>query len=71
MKVYFAHPQSPRERGTNENTNGLIRDFFPKGIVFGKVTIREIKKVQRLLNERRRAVLDSDTPANAMFGALR
>jgi IS30 family transposase len=71
MKVYFAHPQSPWERGTNENTNGLIRDFFPKGIDFGKVTRREIKKVQRLLNERPRAVLDFDTPADAMFRALR
>ena len=38
MHISFAHPQSPRERGTNKNTNGLIRDFFPKGIDFGKVT---------------------------------
>ena len=71
MQVYFAHPQSPWERGTNENTNGLIRDFFPKGIDFGKVTRREIKKVQRLLNERPRAVLSFDTPAEAMSRALR
>jgi IS30 family transposase len=71
MQVYFAHPQSPWERGTNENTNGLIRDFFPKGIDFGMVTRREIKKVQRLLNERPRAVLNFDTPAEAMFKVLR
>lgn len=71
MQVYFAHPQSPWERGTNENTNGLIRDFFPKKIDFGKVTRREIKRVQRLLNERPRAVLNFDTPAEAMSTALR
>jgi transposase, IS30 family len=71
MQVYFAHPQSPWERGTNENTNGLIRDFFPKKIDFGKVTRREIKRVQRLLNERPRAVLHFDTPAEAMSRALR
>lgn len=62
MKVYFAHPRSPWERGTNENTNGLIRQFFPKGTDFAKVSRREIKKVQDLLNGRPRAALDYRKP---------
>ena len=57
ITVYFAHPASPWERGTNENTNGLIRQYFPKGTEFDKVSSREIKRVQRQLNDRPRAVL--------------
>lgn len=62
IKVYFAHPRSPWERGTNENTNGLIRQFFPKGTDFNKVTRREIKKVQDLLNGRPRQALGFHKP---------
>lgn len=62
IKVYFAHPQSPWERGTNENTNGLVRQYFPKGTDFHKVTKERIKKVQDLLNGRPRKVLDFQTP---------
>ena len=65
MKVYFAHPASPWERGTNENTNGLIRDFFPKGTDFNKLSLREIKRVQHLLNGRPRNVLNWKTPYEA------
>ena len=57
IQVYFAHPGSPWERGTNENTNGLIRQYFPKGTEFDKVPTREIKRVQRQLNDRPRAAL--------------
>lgn len=57
IQVFFAHPGSPWERGTNENTNGLIRQYFPKGTEFDKVSTREIKRVQRQLNDRPRAVL--------------
>lgn len=62
IKVYFAHPRSPWERGTNENTNGLIRQFFPKGTDFNKVSRYEIKKVQDLLNERPRQALNFRKP---------
>ena len=62
VKVYFAHPRSPWERGTNENTNGLIRQFFPKGTDFNKVSRYEVKKVQDLLNGRPRAALDFRKP---------
>jgi IS30 family transposase len=62
IKVYFAHPRSPWERGTNENTNGLIRQFFPRGTDFNKVTRYEIKKVQDLLNGRPRAALSFQKP---------
>lgn len=62
IQVYFAHPGSPWERGTNENTNGLIRQYFPKGTEFDKVSIQEIKRVQRELNDRPRAVLHYKKP---------
>lgn len=71
MKVYFAHPQSPWERGTNENTNGLIRQYFPKGTDFTKVTRQEIKKAQRSLNTRPRKTLGWKTPQEAMQQLLR
>ncbi len=58
ITVFFAHPSSPWERGTNENTNGLIRQYFPKGTDFTLVPTREVKRVQRSLNDRPRAVLD-------------
>ena len=57
MQVYFAHPASPWGRGTNENTNGLIRQYFPKGTEFDKVATREVKYVQRKLNDRPRKAL--------------
>ncbi len=62
IKVYFAHPGSPWERGTNENTNGLIRQYFPKGTDFTKVTPRIINRVERELNDRPRKVLHWKKP---------
>ncbi len=62
VKVYFAHPRSPWERGTNENTNGLIRQFFPKGTDFNKISRYEIKKAQNLLNGRPRKALGFQKP---------
>lgn len=57
IRVYFADPQSPWQRGTNENTNGLIRQYFPKGTDFRIVSRQEIQRVQDLLNDRPRKVL--------------
>jgi IS30 family transposase len=62
IQVYFAHPGSPWERGTNENTNGLIRQYFPKGTQFDQVSVREIKRVERELNDRPRKVLQWKKP---------
>lgn len=62
IQVYFAHPGSPWERGTNENTNGLIRQYFPKGTDFSEVSEEEIKIVQRKLNDRPRKALNFYKP---------
>lgn len=71
MQVYFAHPASPWERGTNENTNGMIRQFFPKGMDFSKISRREVKRVQHLLNGRPRKVLNWSTPHEVFNSLLR
>jgi IS30 family transposase len=57
MKVYFCHPGSPWERGSNENMNMLIRDFFPKGTDFTKVTHKEVRAVLFRINSKPRKIL--------------
>jgi IS30 family transposase len=64
--VYFCDPHSPWQRGTNENTNGLIREFFPKGTNFTTVPDEEIVRVEQLLNTRPRATLGFQTPASKL-----
>ena len=70
MRVYFAHPHCPWERGTNENTNGLLRQFFPKGTRFTQVSRAEIKRVQVMLNDRPRKILNWHSPAHAFHHLL-
>lgn len=71
IKVYFADPHSPWQRGTNENTNGLLRQYFPKGTDFRKISRKEIKKVQNELNERPRKILKWHTPKETFAKLLR
>jgi IS30 family transposase len=56
-EVYFADPHSPWQRGTNENTNGLLRFYFPKGTDFRAVTDERVREVVDLLNRRPRKCL--------------
>lgn len=62
MTVYFAYPYHSWERGTNENTNGLLRQFFPKKTPFAKITQRDIDKAVNLINHRPRKRLNYHTP---------
>ncbi len=66
MKVYFCHPHSPWERGTCENTNMLIRGFFPKGTDFNTVSAQKVNWVQHALNERPRQTLGFKTPKEVL-----
>ena len=70
FKVYFCDPHSPWQRPTNENTNGLIREFFPKGTKFTEVTDEEVAYAQWLLNNRPRKVLDWKFPAEKIQEVL-
>ena len=65
-QVFFCDPHSPWQRGTNENTNGLIRDFYPKSTNFADITDEQIADMQRLLNIRPRKTLGWAKPANML-----
>jgi len=67
IKVFFADPHSPWQRGTNENTNGLIRQYFPKGTDFKEVSVKRIKEVENKLNARPRKTLGYYTPAEKFY----
>ena len=66
---YFAHPYHSWERGSCENTNGLIRQYFPKGMDFANLTQEDANKVVDKLNNRPRRCLGFETPNQVFFGA--
>jgi IS30 family transposase len=67
LALYFADPGCPYQRGTNENTNGLIRQYFPKGTDFRDISHSEVRWVENRLNNRPRACLGFRTPAEVFF----
>ena len=70
LAVYFALPYRSWQRGTNENTNGLLRQYFPKGTDFAQVSHHEVARVERLLNERPRKRLGYRTPLEQLGSRL-
>ncbi len=69
LSVYFADPYCPWQRGTNENTNGLVRQYFPKGTFFADSSHHQVACVERLLNERPRKRLGYRTPSEVFHTA--
>lgn len=70
IRVYFADPYSPWQRGTNENTNGLIRQYFPKGTDFNTISANAIREVEQKLNSRPRKKLEFYTPSEKFYELL-
>ncbi|VAZ69729.1 hypothetical protein LAUMK40_05892 [Mycobacterium kansasii] len=70
MQVFFADPGAPWQRGSNENTNGLLRQYFPRGADLSHYNVQELRAVADELNGRPRKTLDWDTPAERLAALL-
>ena len=70
VKVYFCDPQSPRQRGTNENTNGLLRQYLPKKTDLSGYSQADLDKVALRLNQRPRKTLGFETPASKLQASV-
>jgi len=71
LDIYFARPYASWQRGTNEHTNGLLRQFFPKGTDFARISRREVARAEKLLNERPRKRLGYRTPQEVLANKMR
>ena len=70
VQVYFCDPRSPWQRGSNENTNGLLRQYFPRGTNFSNISQAQLNAVAQRLNQRPRKTLDFETPADRLNKVL-
>ncbi|OHB99976.1 MAG: hypothetical protein A2Z57_12435 [Planctomycetes bacterium RIFCSPHIGHO2_12_39_6] len=70
IKCFFAHPYASWQRGTNENINGLVRWFLPKGTDFSKITDQQISNIESLINNRPRKCLKFNTPNEVVFPSV-
>ena len=71
MKIYFSHPYSSWERGTNENINGLIRGWLPKETNFSEINLKKQQTIQGKLNNRLRKIISYKTPKERMQNELK
>jgi IS30 family transposase len=70
VQVYFCDPRSPWQRGSNENTNGLLRQYFPRGTNFSRISRSYLNAIALRLNQRPRKTLGFETPADRLLAVL-